>query len=60
MKKDFETYILLLRAYKVNHHFKWVEIADMLNVTTRSLRRWVRKEYIPLPIYQEKIIRLLK
>jgi len=60
MKKYFEEYIDKLEEYKKVHHFQYKEIASMLDTTPRSLRRWIRKEYCPLPIYQAKIKELLK
>ena len=48
-----------LDNFKKEHNFKYSEIATMLETTTRTLRRWIRKEYLPLPIYQKKIDQLL-
>jgi len=59
MKEDFKEYIKELDKFKKTHHFKYSEIADMLSTTTRSLRRWIKEEYDPLPIYRKKIIQLL-
>lgn len=60
MEKDFKEYIKELNIYKEKHHFKYSEIADMLDTTTRSLRRWLKDDYMPLPVYQKKILKLLK
>ena len=60
MEEDLKEYIKKLDDFKKNHHFKYSEIASMLEITTRSLRRWIREGYTPLPIYRKKIIQLLK
>jgi len=59
MNKDFKEYIKELDNFKKIHHFKYSEIADMLDTTTRSLRRWIREGVCPLPIYKKRIIQLL-
>jgi len=59
MNKDFKEQIKELNNFKKTHHFKYSEIADMLDTTTRSLRRWIKEEYYPLPVYRKKIIQLL-
>ena len=49
-----------LNQYKIEHHFKYSEIAFKLGTTTRTLRRWIREGVEPLPIYQRAILNLLK
>ena len=58
-KKEIENYIKELDNYKINHNFKYSEIADILGTTTRTLRRWIREGYIPLPVFQNKIKQLI-
>ena len=59
MKKDFGIYIKKLSEYKEKHNFEYSEIADILDTTTRSIRRWLKGKYQPLPIYRKKIIELV-
>jgi len=59
MEKDIEDYIKELDEYKKSHNFKYSEIADILETTTRTLRRWIREGETPLPVYRKKIIKLL-
>ena len=60
MKNDFKEQISKLIAYQKKHNFNNIEIARQLNVSTRSLNRWIKGEFIPLPIYKDKILDLLK
>ena len=60
MEKDFKKQISKLVEYQKKHHFNNIEIARQLNVSTRSLNRWKNCKYIPLPIYRDKILDLLK
>ena len=59
MKKNFKEEIEKLNEYKENHHFSYSNIAGMIGTTTRSLRRWIKNEYVPLPIYKKAIIKLI-
>jgi len=60
MSENIKEYIKELDKFKRIHNFKYSEVAKMLNVTTRSLHRWIKGDYLPLPIYREKIIELIK
>jgi excisionase family DNA binding protein len=60
MIRNTEEYINELELYKKSHNFKYSEIANMLDVTTRTLRRWIREGNIPLPVFRKKIIRLIR
>ena len=59
MDKDFKEQISKLVEYQKKHKFNNIEIARILNVSTRSLNRWINSKYIPLPIYRQKISDLL-
>jgi len=59
MNKDFKKYIKELDNFKKIHHFKYLDIANMLDTTPRTLRRWIREGVCPLPIYKKRIIQLL-
>ena len=60
MKDDFKEQISKLVEYQKKHRFNNIEIARQLNISTRSLNRWKNGKYIPLPIYRDKILDLLK
>ena len=60
MKDNFKEQISKLIEYQKKHRFNNIEIAQKLNVSTRSLNRWKNGLYIPLPIYRDKILNLLK
>ena len=59
MKKEIKNYIKELDNYKIKHNFKYSDIASKLDTTTRTLRRWIREGYIPLPVFQNKIKQLI-
>jgi len=59
MEKNYKEEMKKLNEYKLNHHFTYSEIAIILETTTKSLRRWLKGKCIPLPIYRNKISKLL-
>ena len=57
--KEIENIIKELDSFKKNYNFTYLQIASMLDITPRNLRRWIREGVEPLPVFQKKIKQLL-
>jgi len=60
MKIEIENDIKELNEFKLKHNFTYLQIASMLNISPRNLRRWIREGVEPLPIYQSLIKKLIR